>query len=97
MNQHKNQENLQRIRTKLSDISEIPKDASLGLPILTLLGKTELCLENYCGILEYTDNIIRIKTKIGLFVIKGHRLKMDYYLNDEMKVTGHIESMEFHE
>lgn len=95
MNHGKNQGERYPIREKLSEISEIPKDASLGLPVLTFLGKTELCLENDCGILEYTEECILIQTRIGKLRISGRCLQMDYYLNDEMKITGQIQSVEY--
>lgn len=69
---------------------EVPKDISLGAPILTLIGYNEVCVENYRGIIEYTDAFIRIQTKIGQIRITGKRLQIEYYTNDEMKVTGKI-------
>ncbi len=39
----------------------VPKDVAMGLPILTITGTDELCVENYRGITEYTDQIIRLE------------------------------------
>ena len=95
MNYGKNQEERYHLREKLSEISEIPKDAALGFPILTMLGKKELGLENDCGILEYTEECIHIQTKIGRLIVTGRCLQVDYYINDEIKITGHIQSIEY--
>lgn len=83
------------VKNKLAEASEMPKDVLLGMPVITLTGQLELNLENYRGILEYTECLIRIKTKIGQIKIKGKKLQVAYYTNDEMKVTGKIESIEY--
>ncbi len=80
---------------RLANASGIPKDVILGFPILTVTGQTELSLENYRGILEYTSELIRIQTKSGRIKVCGKRLQVEYYTNDEMKVTGRITSIEY--
>ena len=82
-------------RNKIAELSELPKDVALGMPILTVTGQMELCLENYRGILEYTDSLVRIQTRTGQIRITGQKLEVVYYTNDEMKVNGHIHSIEY--
>ena len=82
-------------RNKIAELSELPKDVALGMPVLTVTGQMELCLENYRGIIEYTDSLIRVQTKTGRIRITGQKLKVVYYTNDEMKVTGRILSIEY--
>lgn len=82
-------------KNKLADASGIPKDVVLKAPIITITGQTELLIENYRGILEYTNQFVRIQTKIGRIKITGERLYIPYYTNDEMKITGHIISVEY--
>ena len=83
------------LKNRLSELSELPKDVVLGIPMLTMVGQMELNIENYRGLIEYTDCLIRIHTKDGQIRICGKNLKVDYYTNDEMKVTGHIISIEY--
>lgn len=83
------------LKHRLSELSELPKDVVLGIPMLTMVGQMELNIENYRGIIEYTDCLIRVHTKDGQIRICGKNLKVDYYTNDEMKVTGHIISIEY--
>lgn len=83
------------LRNKMAEFSEVPKDVALGMPVLTVTGQMELSLENYRGILEYTDTLVRIQTKNGQIKVNGRRLTVEYYTNDEMKVNGHIESIEY--
>lgn len=90
------QQNIRKpIRNRIADISEIPKDAAFGLPVLTMTGQSELHLENYRGILEYQESLIRIQTKTGQIKINGQGLKIEYFRNDEMDVKGNIFSVEY--
>lgn len=82
-------------RNKIAEASELPKDVVLGQPVLTVLGYMELNIENYRGIIEYTDCLIRLQTKAGQIRVKGKALHIEYYTNDDMKVTGRIESIEY--
>ena len=85
------------LKTIVSDAAGIPKDVVLGIPLIRLVGKEEFYIENYRGILEYTMEMIRIQTKIGQIHLTGKKLEIVYYTNDEMKVTGHIQRLEFHQ
>lgn len=80
---------------QISDRYGMPKDVTLGAPILTAMGRMELLVENYRGILEYTDLLIRIQTRIGQIKITGNKLQIEYYTNDEMKITGKITGIEY--
>lgn len=83
------------LKYKVAELTEAPKDVVMGLPVLTVTGQVELCLENYRGILEYTDTVIRIQTKSGQIKVSGKKLQVAYYTNDEMKVNGCIDSVEY--
>lgn len=85
----------ERLKVRMADAVNMPKDVVLGVPIITLTGQVELLIENYRGILEYTDQLIRVQTKSGQIRVQGKRLQIAYYTNDEMKVTGHIQSVEY--
>lgn len=83
------------LKTRVADAASMPKDVILGVPIVTLTGQIEVCIENYRGIIEYTDLLVRVQTKIGQVKIIGKRLQIEYYTNDEMKVTGRITAVEY--
>ena len=82
-------------RKKRRKMSGVPKDVAMGLPILTITGTDELCVENYRGITEYTDQIIRLQTRRGQIKIGGRKLEVIYYTNDEIDDSGHIRTIEY--
>jgi len=85
------------MKNRVSDAVNIPKDVILGVPLIHMTGREEFYIENYRGILEYTDSLIRIQTKIGQIHVIGKKLEIIYYTNDEMKVVGLIDKLEYHQ
>lgn len=84
------------LRDRILRVSELPKDVVMGMPVLNVVGQSELHLENYRGILEYTEELVRILIKGGQIKVTGRFLRVVYYTNDEMKISGHIKSIEYH-
>lgn len=85
----------ERIKEQLASAASMPKDVVLGASVVTVLGTDEVCVENYRGIIEYTECLIRIQTKTAQIRLTGKHLQIEYYTNDEMKITGSICSLEF--
>lgn len=83
------------LREKMVTNLELPKDLMLGAAILTVTGRTEALISNYKGILEYEDSFIRVQTKNCRIRISGAHLAIDYYTNEEMKITGYIENIQY--
>ena len=83
------------IRQRIAETANAPKDVIMGLPLIHLTGQCEVSIENYRGIQEYTQELIRVKTKAGTIRITGKRMCIEYYMKDEMKITGKIWKVEF--
>lgn len=85
----------QRFKEKLATAAGMPKDVVQGAAVVTIIGNEEACIENYKRIIEYTDNVIRVQAKQRQIKIAGINLKIEFYTNDEMKITGKIDSLEY--
>lgn len=72
---------------------ELPKDLMYGAVLVSITGRQEILIENYRGILEYTQNHISLQTKTCRLVVRGKNLNISYYTNEEMKITGVIDSL----
>ena len=59
-----------------------------------ITGFEEMIVENFKGILEYEDFFVRINTHIGIININGFDLKLENMSDDDIKVTGKIESFD---
>lgn len=49
----------------LSSTLNLPSDILTGAPIITIIGKNEISIENYKRIIEYTSTNIKILTSVG--------------------------------
>ena len=86
-------QHVQREVSQMEQVSEkikLSSDILAGAPIVTMIGQTELSIENYKGIIEYTGDLLRIQTKIGKLHIEGKHLVICSYSEDAMKVKGMI-------
>ena len=83
-------ERLKKVKANIVESLELPKDILYGAVIVTVTGKSEILIENYRGIIEYNCEKIRLQTKTCQVEVRGKRLLIKYYTNDEMKVTGFI-------
>ena len=84
-----------QFRENIVEQLELPKDLMLGAVLLCVTGQKEVLIENYKGILEYEDNMICIQTKDCRIKIFGMHLMVAYYTNEEMKITGFIETIQY--
>ena len=57
--------NREQIKEKMVSAMDLPKDVIQNASVITILGRNELCIENYRGIIEYTDTLIRVQTRAG--------------------------------
>ena len=82
-------------KRRLDKILEMPEEVYSNTPKLTITGFNELILENYKGILEYEDLFASISTHIGIVNINGMNLNLEKMTNDDIKITGKIDNIEF--
>ncbi len=81
--------------SKLDRILEIPQEVYSNETRLSCLGFHELLAENYRSILDYQEVYIRIHTHTGILGIGGQKLEMIAMTEDDLKITGEIEKIEF--
>ena len=81
-------------KRRLDKILEIPEEVYTNVPKITITGFSEIILENYKGILEYEEFFARISTHIGIVNTNGYNLNLEKMTNDDIKITGKIESIE---
>lgn len=73
---------------------ELPKEVCSDVPKIVITGFDEMIIENFKGILEYEEFFVRINTHIGIININGFNLNLENMTDDDIKVTGKIESMD---
>ena len=84
----------QKRKSRIQNILEMPKEVYTNMPKLTVVGFEEMIIENYKSILEYEEFFVRINTHIGILNINGFNLNLEKMTNDDIKITGTIESVD---
>lgn len=85
--------NLSRVKSNIVESLELPKDIVYGAVIITAMGRNQVLIENYKGIIEYTREKVRVQTKNCQVTVEGKSLMIEYYTNEEMKITGFIQGI----
>lgn len=81
-------------KNKLGKILEMPQEVYTNVPKLTVVGFEEMIIENYKSILEYEEFFVRVNTHMGILNINGFNLNLEKMTNDDIKITGTIESID---
>ena len=65
------------------------------LPEFTFLGNEEVVIEGSKGVLEYSEELIRVNTKIGIVCFFGRRLNLKCISSSELIINGFMTKIEF--
>ncbi len=79
---------------RIDKILELPKEVCSNIPKIVITGFDEMIIENFKGILEYEEFFVRVSTHIGIININGFQLNLENMTDDDIKVTGKIESID---
>lgn len=91
----KNYPQLESKKEHFADSFKLPKDLILGASIITITGNKEAWVENYKGIIDYSDKLILLQGKSCQICFSGKNLSIDYYTNEDMKISGCIEQVQY--
>lgn len=86
-------EEITGIGERFAEAYSLPKDVVAHSTLLHMIGKTEIYLENFKGIISYTCHEILIKGYDCKYCISGNCLMIAYYSNEDMKITGQIQEV----
>ncbi|NLN41465.1 MAG: sporulation protein YqfC [Clostridiales bacterium] len=86
---------LQQVKSTMSEMFELPKEITLNMPKLNLIGDSQMLVENHRGIIEYTPNLIRVNSTVGVIKVHGDQLNLRNIAAEDIMITGKIKSIEF--
>ena len=82
--------NIRSAKRKIGKILEIPREITSNIPKITIVSFDQLMIENYKGIIEYEEYLIKISTEIGLVIIEGEELSLNQINENDILVSGDI-------
>ena len=83
------------MKEHITELFSLPKEIIMNLPQIILTGNTEVSIENYKNIIEYTDSKIRINTNSGVLLLEGNTLSLKQITAEHVTITGDIAKLEF--
>lgn len=86
---------IEDVKIKVSDAFELPKEITLNLPKISIIGNIQMIVENHKGIIEYAPERIRINSSIGVIRIEGEGMNLRNIASDDIIVTGTIKKIEY--
>lgn len=64
------------MRKWLSDLLQVPRDVTSGIPRIEMIGSGQLQVENYLRIEKFSNKEIKLKIKEGSLAVSGDNLKI---------------------
>ena len=83
------------MRQRVADGIDVSKEVILDVPKLVFIGNGEVAVENYKGIVEYTDTKIVLEANPCGVRFTGRNLELKSITKEMLFVMGKIEKMEF--
>ncbi len=84
-----------RAGLRLAETFQMPRDIVLNLPRISLVGNLQMIVENFQGIVECTEQRVRVALVRGQLVVTGRDLSISYVHSEDILVTGLIDRVEF--
>ena len=78
----------ERLLALTADRFDIPGEAALGVPRVTLTGQRQVHIENHRGLLEYGPEEIAVNTAMLTVRIRGRGMEISAMTDMELAVPG---------
>ncbi|OEF99722.1 sporulation protein YqfC [Vulcanibacillus modesticaldus] len=85
----------QKLRQFSAEQLDLPKDITLNLPRITLIGNYQIYIENHQGIIKFTDQYLQLRVQQKNLKIVGENLIIKTILPDEILVEGIIKEVRY--
>ena len=88
-------EKIERTREILSEKFDLPKDVTMNLPEITIIGNSEITIENHKGIILFERSIIKINTKDKIINIEGENFEILYIGESTITISGNFKLISY--
>ena len=83
------------LRDRIADNFEVAKELTLDVVKITLIGAREITVENYIGVIEYTDKTVHLSAKPSPVKISGDFLELKTMTKEILFISGIIHKISF--
>lgn len=79
----------------IKETLHLPEDVMENSSITRIMGNKTMVIENFKAIMEYREDCVKIKAKDKIISVFGRKLSIEYYNQEEIKITGYFNSIFF--
>lgn len=79
----------------MAKLLEIPDEVVSDRPKITTVGRREVFVENYKGIIEFSNEIVKINTNYGIITITGKNMKIREITSEDIIIFGDIDNIDY--
>lgn len=72
---------------------ELPIEVTTNIPKITITGFNQIMIENYTGIIEYEEYLVKINTSIGIIIIEGNKMNLNQINENDILISGEISKL----
>jgi len=79
---------IKNTRNKIEKLLEIPVEVTTNIPKITLIGFNQLMIENYMGVIEYEEYLVKINSSIGIIIIEGNKMNLNQINENDVLISN---------
>ncbi|MBU8905663.1 sporulation protein YqfC [Desertibacillus haloalkaliphilus] len=83
----------QKIKSWMTESMELPADVLMDLPRITMIGQIHIYIENHRGVLQFSNQELRLLLEQGQLLIKGESFVIKTILPEELLLEGKIDQV----
>lgn len=86
---------IKSVPERLTEMLDMPKEVMLDIPKMTFYGDNQVSIENFKGVLSYTDEEVKIKTSGRTIQVTGSQLEIRTITDDDVMIEGRIGTVQY--
>jgi len=83
------------VRSKITQILDIPQAAMVGVSQMELSGNREAVIDGCVGVLAYDEDVVRLALRGMVATFHGRNLQIKVLTHDSAIVAGYITNIQF--
>ncbi len=80
---------------RVADALDVPLDVLCDVPRIEMVGKSSIRIENFRGILDYTETRLTVNTNAGILEIDGSNIFIESITDEDLTLKGELNGLFF--
>lgn len=89
------EEKWNRAKESLTENLNLPKDIVMDIPKVTIMGDSEVTIENHKGIVSFEDTKVKVNSRLGLIIVEGYKFKISFIGGTTLTITGKVKEIKY--